>query len=242
MIKVFDNVNELSKAAADLILDISNRETEKKGNFSLVFSGGSSPKQTYKNLSQSFYKDKIPWNKTFLFWGDERFVPEDDPQNNFKMTNDILIKKIPVPRNQIFPISTKGKPVNCALQYEETIKNFFKGKTSSFDLIILGLGDNGHTASLFPNTEVLNEKERLVKEVFVKELNMYRITLTAPVINKAKNILFIVFGEDKAETISKVIEGNFDSQNLPAQLIKPDDGTIRWFIDKSAASKLKITG
>lgn len=240
MIKVFENADELSKAAADIISEISIRSVEKKGKFSLVLSGGSSPKQTYKFLTHSAYKDKIPWDKTYLFWGDERFVPEDDPQNNYRSSKDILLKKISIPSNQILPIPTKGDPADCALQYENTIKEFFKSSKPLFDLILLGLGSNAHTASLFPHTEVLNENKRLVKEVFVEELKMYRITMTAQLINSAKNILFLVFGEDKAEVASKVIEGNYDPQNYPAQLIKPFDGTIRWFLDKSAASKLKL--
>jgi 6-phosphogluconolactonase len=240
MIKVFDNADKLSKVAAELISDISNRAIEKRSNFSFVLSGGSSPKQTYKFLTQSPYKDEIPWNKTYFFWGDERFVPVDDPNNNYNMSKDIFLKKIPVPENHIFPIPTTGIPADCAIKYEEVVKNFFGSSITTFDLILLGLGDNGHTASLFPHTEVLTEEKRLVKEVFVKELDMFRITMTASLINKAKNILFLVFGKEKAEAVSKIIEGEYNPQNFPAQLIKPLDGTIRWFLDKAAASKLKI--
>lgn len=240
MIKVFKNADELSKTAAEIISEISIRSVEIKGSFSLVLSGGSSPKQTYKYLTHSTYKDKIPWDKTYLFWGDERFVPEDDPQNNYGSSKDILLRKIPISPSQVFPIPTKSEPSDSALQYENKIKEFFKNSTPSFDLILLGLGSNAHTASLFPNTEVLNDDIRLVKEVFVEEVKMYRITMTAQLINSAKNILFLVFGEDKAKAVSKVIEGYYDPQNFPAQLIKPVDGTIRWFLDKSAASKLKL--
>jgi 6-phosphogluconolactonase len=241
MIKVFQNSEELSRAAAELILDISNKSIEKKDNFSLVLSGGSSPKQTYKFLAQPQYRDNIRWDRTFLFWGDERFVPQNDPLNNYKMANDIFIKKIPVPGKNVFSIPTEGEPSVSAGEYENKIKKFFNSGNPSFDLILLGLGENGHTASLFPNTDILREENKLVKEVFVNEINMYRISMTANLINKSKNILFLVFGEEKAEIVSKIIEGNSDPVNLPAQLIKPSDGTIRWYLDKAAASKIKIT-
>lgn len=240
MIKVFENVDELSRNAADLIVDIANRSIEKKDSFTLVLSGGSSPKIIYMLLSQPPFSERITWNKTYLFWGDERFVPENDPQNNYNMTREILLKKIPIPGDHIFPIPTSGDPKDCASEYEKTIYNFFNTANPSFDLILLGLGDNGHTASLFPYTDVLNEEKRLVKEVYVKALDMYRITMTAPIINKAESILFIIFGREKAEAVQNIIEGKYDPQSLPAQLIKPVDGTIRWFLDKEAASKLSL--
>lgn len=241
MINVFQNSEGLSRAAAELILDISNKSMEKKDKFSLVLSGGSTPKQTYKFLTQPHYRDNIKWDKTFLFWGDERFVPQDDPLNNYKMAKDIFIKKIPVPGKNVFPIPTKGKPSVCASEYENEIKKYFDSGNTSFDLILLGLGENGHTASLFPNTDILREENKLIKEVYVNEINMYRISMTAKLINNSKNILFLVFGEEKAEMVSKIIEGNSDPDNLPAQLIKPSGGTIKWYLDKAAASKLKIT-
>lgn len=241
MTKVFENEKKLSKAAADFFVDCANKSIKEKGKFSVVLSGGSSPEQTYELLASQSYNDKVDWEKVHVFWGDERYVPKDDPRSNSKMAFDTLLSKVKIPTEQINPILYSVSPEASAIQYQNVLVDFFNNENPSFDLIFLGLGENGHTASLFPNTSVLNNTKDWVKEVFVEEQEMYRITMTSAIINESSNIIFLVFGKDKSKTVSEVIEGKYQPDALPAQLIKPEKGNLYWYLDKNAASELKNT-
>ena len=238
MIKVFKDENKLSRAAADFFVDCAKKSINEKGKFSVVLSGGSSPKQTYELLASKDYINKVEWSKVHVFWGDERYVPKDDSRSNSKMAIDTFLSKVQIPNEQINSILYSVSPEASAIQYQNVLIDFFNHDDPSFDLIFLGLGENGHTASLFPHTSVLNNKE-WIKEVFVEEQDMYRITMTSTLINKAANIVFLVFGKDKSKTVSEVIEGEYQPDTLPAQLIKPEKGNLYWYLDKKAASDLK---
>jgi 6-phosphogluconolactonase len=187
----------------------------------------------------------VPWENTHVFWGDERCVPSDDARSNERMAREALLDHVPIPASQIHPIQCVHAPNQVARQYEALLRTFFAEQPPRFDLVLLGLGENGHTASLFPGTPVLDERERWVADVYVAEQNLYRITLTAPLINQAALVVFLVAGNTKARVLSEVLEGLRDIHRLPAQLIQPTKGDLRWLVDRPAADMLKrspVTG
>lgn len=236
MVKIYDDALAASKAAADFLVKTAADCVNSYGRFTVALSGGSTPKMLYELLASDEYRNRLPWDKMFIFWGDERFVPKDDENNNAKMAFEAFLNQVPVPENNIFPIPIAMTPRESASEYEKLLHNFFHNADPSFDLILLGLGENGHTASLFPETSVIDKKNLWVSEVYVEEQKMYRITLTAPVINKAKNIMFIVVGKNKAEIVSSVLQGVFQPRIWPAQLIKPVNGNLLWMLDEDAAA------
>lgn len=178
------------------------------------------------------------WEKTFIFWGDERFVPSDDKQNNANMARTLLLDHIKIPPKNIHPVPVDLAAGEAAKKYETIIKTFFGKDTPRFDLVFLGLGENGHTASLFPGTEVVFEKTRLVRDIYLEEQHMFRITMTPVLINKAHNIIFLVAGENKATILKTVLEGPHQPDNYPAQIINLENGHLYWMVDKKAASLL----
>ncbi|MGZ4033237.1 MAG: 6-phosphogluconolactonase [Bacteroidia bacterium] len=238
--QIFQDTNTLYKTAADLIFSLAEKAVFSKGKFVIALSGGQTPEQLYKILSEDPFREKLPWENTFVFWGDERFVPVDDKRNNASCANNILLNKVPVPAKNIFRIPVDGAPGEAAKEYQKTVENFFGENKICFDLILLGLGENGHTASLFPGTSLIPDKKAEIKEVYVAEEKMFRITMTAPMINQANNILFLVTGEKKATILKNVLSNNYDPEKYPAQLIHPINGDLIWFIDQEAAKKLEL--
>jgi 6-phosphogluconolactonase len=240
MMHIFSKAEEINESLAQFIVATAKESVATNGRFTIALTGGSSPKKMYQLLTQSPYKDELFWKDTYVFWGDERFVPEDDDQSNAKMGYQTLLNHVPVPRDQIHPMPYSAiiPPREIARQYENLLRNHFNTDAPQFDLILLGMGDDGHTASLFPHTPVLEEKEQWVSEVYHTGQQMYRITLTAALINQAKKIAFLLFGENKAQVLQQVLEGDYQPEHLPTQLIKPVSGEVYWFLDESAASKL----
>lgn len=236
-IKIFETEEALSKAAADFILKLSAKAIEKKGKFTIALSGGSTPDKLFALLADAPYNKSLDWKNIFVFWGDERYLPATNPSNNSHQAKKILLSNVHIPAENIFPVPVRLSAAKAAVHYEQTLKSFFKEEHPSFDLILLGMGDNGHTASLFPGTTILEEKNALVKEVFVQEVDMFRISFTAPMINHAKNILFLVTGKKKASMLHTVLEGKENIQKYPAQMIK--SSRVIWYIDKAASAKLK---
>lgn len=238
MIAIFNDLEALSKATADFICKAAKKNIDAKGRFTLVLSGGETPKQTYFFLASREFRDRIDWEKVLIFFGDERYVPPDDVNSNYHTADEILLVEVPIRDENVFPIPTDSTPEKDALKYEAQLKNIFRGAFPSFDLILLGLGENGHTASLFPHTDILNEKTRWVKNVLVKELNTERISLTAAAINSSKQIMFLVSGENKANVVNNILNGKRNPEEFPAQFIQPSNGELFWFLDKAAADKL----
>ncbi|MCB0653550.1 MAG: 6-phosphogluconolactonase [Saprospiraceae bacterium] len=236
---IFDSEKELITAFAEYFTDQAQKYIKSQGLFNVVLAGGSSPKRVYQLLASPDFREKIDWKKVYFFFGDERFVPADDPQNNGLMAENVLFHPLQIPHSQIFKIDTSFSPMESAEKYMETITSHFKGKPIHFDLILLGLGDNAHTASLFPFTEVLNEESPSVEAVFLKNENTFRITMTAALINQAKNTAFLVFGSNKAEAVQQVIQGIHDPENFPAQLITENNSNLHWFLDDKAAGLLE---
>jgi 6-phosphogluconolactonase len=235
--QIYPDAEALSRASAQMFADEAKRAVAAAGRFSVALSGGSTPKRVFELLATPAYRDQVPWDKVHVFWGDERAVPADDPRSNYRMTRLALLDHVPIPKNQVRPIAGDIDPAKSAEQYEATVRVYFGTETPRFDLILLGLGENGHTASLFPHTPVLHEKTRLVKECYVEEVGMYRITMTVPLLNQGKIDAFLVAGANKASVLKEVREGPRDPERLPAQLIAPLPGELRWLVDRAAAGQ-----
>jgi 6-phosphogluconolactonase len=231
---IWPDAESLATAAAHFIVTESNKAVAEKGYFTIALSGGKTPELLYTILSQSPFKENIPWKNVIITFGDERFVPALSDESNYKMANETLLNKVPIPKKNILPVKTMNiSPAASAALYEKSIKKYVSAKTP-FDLILLGIGEEGHTASLFPGSILLKEKRRLVKEVFIKEKNMYRISFTLPCINNAKNVLFLVAGENKKDILKKIFSGR--NRSLPAAMVKPS-GNLIWMMDEAAAGK-----
>ena len=208
--------------------------------FTFVLSGGSTPKSLYALLAKEPYIDMIPWARVHFFWGDERAVPFEDARNNARMAFDVLLDKTGTPPENIHVMRTDIEPEAAAAEYEKILHRYFKGKTNTFDLVLLGMGDDGHTLSLFPGLPIVHEKKAWVKAFFLKAQDMYRITLTAPVTNLASSVVFMATGAGKALTLQAVINGAPDPDRYPSQLIRPENGELHWFVDEAAAEALQV--
>ncbi|KFC20613.1 6-phosphogluconolactonase [Chryseobacterium sp. FH1] len=236
-ITIFDTLETLYKKSADTFVELSEKAIRKQDKFVVALSGGSSPKAIFNLLATEEYANKIEWSKVFFFWVDERWVSLDDEKSNFKMTLETLLDKVPVNKNQVFPMYKAGtEPEDYAKEYEDQIRNVL-GADGIFDFILLGMGDDGHTASLFPGEAVLKEKEKWVSAYYLKSQEMFRITLTEPVINKAENILVITFGKSKKHALNEVLNGEYNPQLYPLQLIERKEG-FQLFTDKETSVEL----
>ena len=232
--------DKFSQTVADWMVSLIKTTLEKKDRFLLVLSGGNTPKALHGLLAHSPYREKISWEKIHIFWGDERAVPFTDDRNNAKMAFDTLLDIVPVPPEQIHIMRTDISPVQSAAEYETILKNYFKADDSpTFDLVLLGMGDDGHTLSLFPGTPVIHEEKRWATAYFLKAQDMYRITLTRPVVNRSQHIAFLTTGSNKAKALHEVLEGNYHPDRYPSQTIKPLNGELHWFVDEAAAADLK---
>jgi 6-phosphogluconolactonase len=241
MIRVYNDLEALSQSAAELFAVQSRQASLICGRFSVALSGGETPRRMYEILASPPYRERVHWDEVHIFWSDERCVPEDDPRNNARIARQTLLNQVPIPPDHIHPISCDTTPQQAAMQYEQELKEFFSSQNPNFHLILLGLGANGHIASLFPHTPVLNEKVKWVSEVYVKELGMHRITFTAPYINQAGQVVFLVSGADKAQVLENVLEGPYQPRERPAQLIRPDGKPPIWLVDKAASHKLTMS-
>jgi 6-phosphogluconolactonase len=236
-IRILKTATDLFEAAAAEFKAQASAAVRANGRFSVALSGGSTPRTLYSLLAT---KANIPWDKIFIFWGDERHVPPDQPESNYRMANEALLSKVPVPAKNVFRVHAEEKDAAAAaLQYEQTLKDFFHlspGAFPRFDLILLGVGPDGHTASLFPGTSALNETKRLVVANWVPKFNTDRVTFTFPVLNAAACVEFLMSGADKASTLQEVLENS--SADLPSQKVRPANGKLIWMVDEPAASTL----
>jgi len=238
-LNIFNSENEVLDALAAHFVKLAEDSIAAKGKFSVALSGGSSPKKLYELLASTIYADSVAWDKVFFFFGDERNVPQTDKDSNYLMAKKALFAPLAINPSNIFAVDTSLEPKEAAANYQEVIEQFFDEDELSFDLVLLGLGDNSHTASLFPYTPVLHDRTPGVKEVWLEDQQVYRITLNAPLINEAQHIAFLVYGEGKAIAVHHVLEDDEDIENYPAQLIEPIVGEIQWFLDEAAAELLK---
>ncbi|MBI5593426.1 MAG: 6-phosphogluconolactonase [Deltaproteobacteria bacterium] len=237
MMRVFYDLDALSLGAAEFFVQQAEAAMKSRGRFVLALAGGHTPGRTYELLAQPPFRSQVDWARVHIFWGDERCVPLDDLRSNARMAQDALLNHVPVPFSQIHPMMCRESPGKDAQRYEALLRGFFSGSAPCFDLVLLGLGTNGHTASLFPHTAVLTEQERWVSELYDSEQNLYRITLTSRIINQAAAVVFLVAGADKAGVLQAVLQGPQDPMRLPAQFIRPvGSGELHWFVDQAAAS------
>lgn len=232
---------ELFQAAADEVIRAANEAVRQEGQFTIALSGGSTPRGLYTLIAANA-AGTLPWDKMFFFFGDERHVPPNHPDSNFRMADQALLSKVPVPGSNIFRIPAEVPDAAVAAHtYEKTLREFFSlkpGEFPRFDVILLGLGADGHTASLFPGTAALQEKSRLVVANWVEKLKSTRITLTLPVLNGGRMVVFLVSGNAKAAILHEVLEGKGPDEKYPCRMVKPTDGRLIWFVDRAAASEL----
>ncbi|MGA8538321.1 MAG: 6-phosphogluconolactonase [Terriglobales bacterium] len=243
-IEVLANASALFHAAAEEFIRAARTAIGAQGRFTVALSGGSTPKALYSLLATN-YAD-FAWNRVFLFFGDERHVPPTDPESNYRMVHESLLSKIAIPAENVFRVPAENPNADAAAsEYEAQIRRFFEVKSGElkpeefprFDLILLGIGPDGHTASLFPDSAALNEQTRLVVANWVAKFNTHRITFTFPVLNRAAEVLFMASGADKADMLRQVLEGK-NTPPLPSQRVQPADGKLLWMLDEAAAAKL----
>ncbi|MGH9840231.1 MAG: 6-phosphogluconolactonase [Blastocatellia bacterium] len=233
------NPVELAREAAHRFAELAEVFVADNGRFAVALSGGSTPKAMFSVMAEKPYADGLPWQAIHFFWGDERCVPPAHPDSNYRMANETLLSKVAVPRENIHRIPAEDPDRDrAAAAYSETLKKFFAEELPHFDLIFLGMGADGHTASLFPGTAALRVKDRIAVANYVEKLQSHRITLTAGAINRALNVIFLVAGVDKAPALKEVIEGRRNFDTYPSQLIEPNYGTLLWMVDEAAASRL----
>lgn len=235
-ILIFDDAEQLARAAAIRFLNQAERTIGKQGRFTVALSGGNTPRRVYELLASDEFKDQIAWQDVHIFFGDERPVPQNHPASNYGMAFHALLSKVTIPGPNIHAITGDGDPTANARAYESELRSFFTNAAwPRFDLVLLGLGEDGHTASLFPGTPALKENHAWAVANWVERLGESRITLTAPVLNAAANVLFLVTGENKASPLAEVLRGPYQPERLPAQLIRPHDGSLVWMVDAAAA-------
>lgn len=240
---VADDPAELAETAARAIVDAALEAVKARGRFTISLAGGSTPRTTYERLAQSPLREKMPWAQTWIFFGDERGVGPEHAESNFRMANTALISKVPVPPTQVFRISGEdGDPEAAASSYARTVTEVFglrRGELPRFDLILLGLGVDGHTASLFPGSPALKEVFRQVAAVHAGAASIpQRFTLTFPVINAAAAVMFLAAGAEKAKVVKAVL--GEPGSSLPAAMARPTDGRLVWLLDRGAASLLNV--
>lgn len=234
----------LAREAAEQCAKIAEEAVVRSGRFTVVLSGGSSPKLLYSVLAAEPYRTRLPWRRTTVFWGDERPVPPTHPDSNVGMARATLLDRVPIPPDRVHSMKAEREDLDAAAhEYQAEIAGTFEvspsGAPPAFDLILLGLGADGHTASLFPHTEAVRETMRWVLRNHVPKLRTDRLTLTAPILNRGAIVLFLVTGADKAAALQGVLEGPADPERLPAQLIRPVAGRLVWLVDRPAASRLE---
>lgn len=233
------DLGDLYRKAAAEFIKLAKASVAASGQFAAALSGGSTPKGLYSLLATSEFREQIAWPRVHLFWGDERCVPADHPESNYHMVQQTLLSKVPIPAENVYRMEGEKDPQVAALRYQETLERFFQLSNNAlpqFDLILLGLGEDGHTASLFPGSAALQETKRLVTALYVEKLQSYRLTLTLPVLNHGANISFLVTGMNKASILRDVLQRGHGSTTFPAQRVKPQWGRLVWFADQAATT------
>lgn len=238
-LNIFNTADEVLTGLADYFIKIGNESITERGKFTVALSGGSSPKKLYELLASTSHADQLDWEKVYFFFGDERNVPQDHKDSNYLMAKKALFEPLLISPANVFAVDTTFEPAEAAAKYWNLISTFFDEDEPSFDLVLLGLGDNSHTASLFPHTPVLHDTKPGVKEVWLEDQQVWRITLNAPLINEGRYIAFLVYGEGKAIAVHHVLEDDEDIEEYPAQLIDSIAGETLWFLDEAAATDLE---
>ncbi|HEX8598393.1 MAG TPA: 6-phosphogluconolactonase [Chloroflexia bacterium] len=242
-VRIEDDAKDVAAQAADIFTQLAGEAAAQGRTFRVALSGGSTPKLLYKLLASEEYRERVAWDGVEFYFGDERWVPHTDKDSNYRLANDYLFESLGIDEGRVFPMPTEDvEPEEAAEQYENEIRRAFSlasREMPRFDLIFLGMGDDGHTASLFPHTAALYEYGKLVAANYVEKLDTWRITLTYPVLNAAENVLFMVAGESKSPALKQVLEGEYDPKEYPSQLLREASGHVTWLVDKAAAAQLE---
>lgn len=237
-IRILPDQAALAEAAARHIVESARSAIDSRGRFSIALSGGSTPRPVHARLVEPPFKTAIDWSRVHVFFGDERCVPPDDPRSNYRMARETLLDLVPIRPDNVHRMRGELDPHVAADEYAAELREFLVGDAVRLDLILLGMGDNGHTASLFPGLTAVRETQRTVVAEYVAEVGMWRITLTPMVLNLAREDVFLVTGEDKADMLRRVLEEPYNPNALPAQVVRPLEGDVVWLVDAAAARHL----
>lgn len=240
-IRIVPDTAALANHTADIFSRLAQEAMATHGRFTIALAGGSTPKAAYELLAREPYRSTLEWEGVHVFWGDERHVPPDHADSNYRMASEALLSRIDLPAANIHRILAEQEAWQAAEQYETTLRTFFDLAPDGlprFDLILLGMGPDGHTASLFPGTPAVHERTRLVAAPWVEKLHTYRITMTPAVLCHAMHVVFAVGGADKADTLRQVVHGEYQPARFPAQVVRPTQGTLLWLVDEAAAQLL----
>lgn len=246
-IEIAETPEKLNRRAAEHFLQIADDAINRNRFFTVALSGGSTPKALYRLLASEEYRNNIDWSRVYFFFGDERCVPPDSEESNYRMARESILDPLGIDKRNVFRWETELEdPQTTAQRYAQVIHRFFAEKCKGlvkdaipqFELVLLGMGADGHTASLFPFSPALSENEKIAAANWIEKLNTYRVTLTFPIFNHAANVIFLAAGSEKAETVAAVLEGKFDPDKLPSQGVQPLEGRLIWSIDMAAARHL----
>jgi 6-phosphogluconolactonase len=242
-IRTFADAEAVSRGAADEFVRCAREAIAARGKFTVALSGGSTPKRTFELLAVPPQRDQVEWGKVHVFWGDERSVPPEHKDSNYRMASEAMLSKLPIPAAQVHRIEAERTDRDAAArEYQATLAKVcgadVNGPPPALDLIMLGMGPDGHTASLFPGTTALTETKRWVVVNFVPKFSTDRVTMSAPMLNAGREVLFLVAGPDKTDPLHEVLEGKPNATLYPSQLIKPVSGALVWFVDRAAAAKV----
>jgi 6-phosphogluconolactonase len=237
-IHVLPDPAALTEVAARSVVERAQTAIDARGRFSIALSGGSTPRDLHLRMASPPLVDQVDWSRVHVFFGDERCVPPDDERSNYRQADETLLSRVPIPRDNIHRMRGELPPDEAAADYEAELRQFFGDEPPRLDLILLGMGDNGHTASLFPGLTAVHEQDRWVVAEYVAEVGMWRSTLTPVVLNLGRAVLFLVTGEPKATMLRRVLEGPYRPADLPAQVVRPIEGEAIWLVDASAAAQL----
>lgn len=242
-IEILPDRNTLIRRAAEVVVETAARAVDASGRFTLALAGGRAPAPLYRLLATAPYAGQVAWTRTHVCWGDERCVPPSDPASNYRMAHEALLRHVPVPVEHVHRMRGELDPLESVAVYERELRRVFPDAAAPkapprFDLVLLGLGPDGHTASLFPSGTAVQERDRWVMAEFVPSVSMWRLTLTPVVLNAARAVVFLVSGGEKADAVTRVLEGPRDPARWPAQVVAPPEGQVRWLMDAEAAVAL----
>lgn len=239
-VEVWPNAHALAMRAAELFMETARQSVMERDSFKVALAGGSTPLALYNLLAGELYAPRLPWKETHVFWGDERCVPPASDESNYHMAHEAMLARMPVPYDQIHRMRGEIEPEEAAREYALLLEEKFYERPPRFDLILLGMGEDGHTASLFPHSSAILDVDKFVSATYVEKLKAHRLTLTFPVINAAASVLFLVAGESKAEMLRVVLEEEVSGMDYPAQLVSPTHGSLVWLVDEGAANRLTL--
>lgn len=235
-VRIYPDLTSLSRAVAQHVVSLAVDAIASRKVFTLALTGGSTPRPAYEVLATPRFAQRVDWTRVHLFWGDERCVPPDHERSNYRMAHEALVEHLAIPSEQVHRMRGEIPPEEAAFGYESQLRDVFGDvAVPRFDLILLGLGEDGHVASLFPGTEALEDTKRWVVAHYVAKVEEWRLTFTPPVLNAAENVAFLVSGERKRKILQEILESPYRPEELPAQLVQPVEGHLRWFVDRDAA-------